>query len=80
MSYGLAVYRAAEADLTTIQRFLDRYKKRRYISHSIDIHDLLEKKKIKKIRTKVMGLEDHTLYDMLPEVIKNTSLYHLRRK
>ena len=44
MSYGLAVYRAAEAELTTIQRFLDRYKKRRYISHSIDIPDLLEEK------------------------------------
>ena len=80
MSYGLAVYRAAEAELTTIQRFLDRYKKPWHISHSIDIHDLLEKKKrLKKIRTKVMGLEDHTLYDMLPEV-KNTSLFHLRRK
>ena len=79
MSYGLAVYGAAEAELTTIQRFLDRYKKPWHISHSIDIHDLLEKKKIKKIRTKVMGLEDHTLYDMLPEV-KNTSLFHLRRK
>ena len=26
-----------------------------------------------------MGLEEHTLYDMLPEV-KNTSLYHLGRK
>ena len=44
MSYGLAVYRAAEAELTTIQRFLDRYKKRRYISHSIDIPNLLEEK------------------------------------
>ena len=25
ISYGLAVYGAAEAELTTIQRFLDRY-------------------------------------------------------
>ena len=63
------MYRVAEAELTTLQRFLDRYMKRRYISHSIDIHDLSEKKKIKKkIRTKVMGLEDHTLYEMLPEL------------
>ena len=43
MSYGFAVYGAAEAELTTIQRFLDRYKKRRYISHSIDIYDLFKK-------------------------------------
>ena len=35
---------AAEAELITIQRVLDRCKKRRYISYSIDIHDLLENK------------------------------------
>ena len=77
ISYGLAVYGAAEAELTTIQCFLDRCKKRRYISHSIDIQDLLEKQD-KKICTKVMGLEGHPLYNMLPEV-KNTK-YELRRK
>ena len=77
ISYGLAVYGAAEAELTTIQCFLDRCKKRRYISHSIDIHDVLEKQD-KKLRTKVMGLEGHPLYNMLPEV-KNTK-YKLRRK
>ena len=71
ISYGLAVYGAAEAELTTIQRFLDRCKKRRYISYGIDIHDLLEKQD-KNIRTKVMGLGGHPLYNMLPEV-KNTS-------
>ena len=43
----------------------------------IDIHDLLEKQDKKK-RTKVLGLEGHPLYDMLPEV-KNTR-YQLRRK
>jgi len=69
---GLAVYGAAEAELKTIQCFLDRCKKRRYISYSIDIHDLLEKQD-QKIRTKVMGLEGHPLYNMLPEV-KNTRL------
>ena len=71
------MYRAAEAELTTIQRFLDRCKKGRYSSHSIDIHDLLEKQD-KQIRTKVIGLEGHPLYDMLPKV-KNTR-YHLKRK
>jgi len=78
ISYGLAVYGAAEAELTTrTQRFLNRCKKRRYISYSIDIQDLLEKQN-KKIRTKVMGLEGHPLYNMLPKV-KNTR-YQLRRK
>ena len=52
MSYGFAVYGAAEAELTTIQRFLDRYKKPWHISHNIDIHVLLEKKKIKKYALK----------------------------
>ena len=51
----------AEAELTTIQRFLDRCKKRTYSSYSIDIHDLLEKQD-NNIRTKVMGLEVHPLY------------------
>ena len=49
--YGLAVYGAAEAELTTIQCFSDRCKKGRFISYSIDIHDLLEKQD-KKIRSK----------------------------
>ena len=44
---------------------------------SMYIHDLLEKQE-KKIRTKVMGLEGHPLYNMLPEV-KNTRC-QLRRK
>ena len=77
ISYGLAVYGAAEAELTVIQRFFDRCKKRRYISYSIDIHDLLEKQN-NNIHTKVMGLEGHPLYNMLPEV-KDTR-YQLRRK
>ena len=45
--------------------------------YSIDIHALLEKQ-VKKIRTKVTGLQGHPLYNMLPEV-KNTR-YQLRRK
>ena len=53
ISYGLAVYGAAEAELTTIQRFsIDARSAYRYTSHSSDIHDLLEKQD-KKIRTKV---------------------------
>ena len=56
----LPVYGAAEAELTKIQCFLDRCRRRRYISHCIDIHDLLEKQD-KKICTKVMGLEGHPL-------------------
>ena len=52
ISYGLAVYGVAEAELTTIHCFLDRCKKRRYISYSIDIHDLLEKHD-EKIRIKL---------------------------
>ena len=71
ISYGLAVCGAAKAERPTIQRFLDRCKKRRYILHSIDIHDLSEKHD-KKIRTKVIGLEGHVTHFM--------TCYHLRRK
>ena len=78
MSYGFAVYGAAEAELTTIQRFWIDIRSVG-TSRIALISTIFLKNIYKKIRTKVMGLEDHTLYDMLPEV-KNTSLYHLGRK
>ena len=37
---GLTVYGAADSELTTIQRFLDRCHKRRYISKHVDVRNL----------------------------------------
>ena len=43
LTFGLSVYGAVNAELTTVQCFLDRYHKRRYISKAVNIYDLLEK-------------------------------------
>jgi len=56
--------------------FFDRCEKHRYIPHSIDIHDLLEKQD-KKYALKVMGLEGHLLYDML-QGVKNTRQWQIQ--
>ena len=43
ITYGLPVYGASEAELTTMQCFLDRCYKRKYTSKSFSIKHLLEK-------------------------------------
>ena len=42
--YGLSVYGAADSELTTIQHFLDRCHKHRYISKHVDVRNLMGKK------------------------------------
>ena len=44
ITYGLSVYGAADSELTTIQHFLDRCHKHRYISKHVDVRNLMEKK------------------------------------
>ena len=51
ITYGLSVYGAADSELTTIQRFLDRCDKRRYISKHVDVRNLW-KSKIKRLLRK----------------------------
>ena len=43
ISYGLPVYAASVPELNTVQQFLRRCHKRRFISYAIDIYDLLKK-------------------------------------
>ena len=43
ITYTLAVYGAAEPELTTAQQFLDRCYNRKYISKKLSIYQLLEK-------------------------------------
>ena len=38
LTYGLSVYGAVNAELTTVQCFLDRCHKRRYISKAVNIY------------------------------------------
>jgi hypothetical protein len=51
--YGLSVYGAADAELTTVQCFLDRCKKRRYTSQEVNICEIL-KNQHRKIYLKVI--------------------------
>ena len=43
ISYGLPVYAASVPELNTVQQFLRRCHKGRFLSYVIDIYDLLEK-------------------------------------
>ena len=38
LTYGLSVYGAVNAELTTVQCFLDRCYKRRYISKAVNMY------------------------------------------
>ena len=42
LTYGLPVYPSSIPELTTVQNFLQRCFKRRYISYQIDIYNVLE--------------------------------------
>ena len=54
-------------ELNTVQQFLRRCHKRRFISYAIDINDLLEKTD-NSISKKISCLPTHPLYNLLPRV------------
>ena len=61
----------------TVQCFLDRCHKRRYISKAVKIYDLLEKQD-RKIFDKVKQQEKHPLRNLMPEM--KVTEYNLRQK
>jgi hypothetical protein len=73
--YWLSVYGAANAELTTVQCFLDRCKKRRYTLQEVNIREIL-KNQDRKIYLKVKSMEMHLLFRMLPK--KKETKYQLR--
>ena len=54
-------------ELNTVQQFLRRCHKRRFVSYAIDINDLLEKTDT-SISKKISCLLTHPLYNLLPRV------------
>ena len=76
-TYALPVYGASESDLTSIQNFLDRCYKRRFISYPILINDLLNKQDC-KIFKKTLSVDSHPLCPYIPP--KKVCSYHLRTK
>ena len=67
ISYGLPVYAASVPELNSVQQFLRRCHKRRYIFYAIDIYDLLEKTD-RSISKKISCLPTHPPYNLLPRV------------
>ena len=60
ISYGVPVYAASVPELDTVQQFLRRCYKRRFISYAIDIYDLLQKTD-RSISKKISCLPTHPL-------------------
>ena len=76
LTYGLSVYGASEAELTTVQAFLDRCFKRKFTLDTLDIRELM-KTQDHRIFKNVLSDCNHPIYNLLPE-IKDTN-YNLRR-
>ena len=70
ISHGLPVYASSLPELNTVQQFLRRCLKRRFISYTIDIYHFLEKKKKtdKSISKKISCPPTYPLYNLLPTV------------
>ena len=67
IAYGLSVYGASNAELRSVQQFLDRCKKRGYTLMPIDVKLLLNEQD-ERIFNKVRKLENHPLYEFLPKI------------
>ena len=77
ITHALAVYGAAEPELTTAQQFLHRCYNRKYISKKLGIYQFL-KKRDKKIFKKASFLSSHPLHTNLPKTKQVT--YSIRSK
>ena len=75
--YGLPAYGASEPDRNIIQNILDRCHKRRFISYSVSIKDLL-KNQDGKIFKKVTSINNHPTSSYIPS--KKVCSYNLRKK
>ena len=77
ITYALSVYRASESELTIAQQFLDRCFKRRYISKTLEMGELL-KVQDHRICRKVSSIPNHPLRANFPET--KITRYNLRNK
>ena len=77
LTYGLSVYGAVNAQLSTLQCFLDQCHKRRNICKAVNIYDLLDKQD-RQIFDKVKHQEKHPLRNLMPKL--KVTEYNLRHK
>ena len=77
LSYALTVYGASKAELTTVQCFLSRCFKRRYISKHINILDLLKEFDY-RLHKKMKSMNNHPLEAIAPKVQTSKYSYLIR--
>ena len=66
LRYGLPVHASSIPELTTVQNFLQRYFKRKYISYQIDIYNVLEEVD-RSLFKKISSMPSHPLYPSVPK-------------
>ena len=68
LTYGLSVYGAPEAELTTVQAFLDRCCKRKFTLDTLDIRELMKTQDHRIFKQDVLSDCNHPIYNLLPEI------------
>ena len=72
ITYGLSVYTASPPDLNTVKKFLTRCYKHNYISHTVNVSELVEKSDL-AIANRICKQPSHPLFNLLPR-LKESSL------
>ena len=70
-TYGLPVYPSSIPELTTVQNFLQRCFKRKYISYQIDIYNVLEG--VDRSLFKISSMPGHPLYPSVPKTEESSA-------
>ena len=72
LTYGLPVYASSIPELTTVQNFLQRCFKRKYVSYRIDIYGVLEEVD-RSLFKKISGMPGHPLYPSIPKMKESSA-------
>ena len=76
-TYGLPIYASSIPELTTVQNFLQRCFKRKYISYQIDIYDLLEE--VDCSQFKISSVPGDFLYPSVPKTKESSTRLRVPR-
>ena len=71
LTYGLPVYASSIPELTTVQNFLQRCFKRKYISYQIDVYSILEE--VDRSLFKISSMPGHPLYPSVPKTKESSA-------
>ena len=71
LTYGLPVYPSSIPELTTVQNFLQRCFKRRYISYQIDIYNVLEE--VDRSLFRISSMPGHPLHPPVPKTKESSA-------